>query len=36
MTPRGHGAGAGPGPPAVVVCLICQDLVRGLTLGMGK
>ena len=37
MTQRGHGARAGPGTPAVIVYLVFQrDLVRGLTLGMGK
>jgi hypothetical protein len=37
MTPRGHRAGAGPGTPAAIVYPIFQrDLVRGLTLRMGK
>jgi len=37
MTRRGHGAGAGPGTPAVIARLIFQRyLVQGLTLGMGK
>jgi hypothetical protein len=37
MTGRGHGAGAGPGLPAVSACLIFQRyLVQGPTLGDGK
>jgi hypothetical protein len=37
MTERGHGAGAGPGPPAAIAWLIFQRyLVRGFTLGDGK
>jgi hypothetical protein len=37
MTGRGHGAGAGPGTPAVIVCLIFQRyLVQGPTLEDGK
>jgi hypothetical protein len=37
MTGRGHGAGAGPGTPAVMVFLIFQRyLVQGPTLGDGK